>query len=582
MSFAPGIPNGLIGDPHRLSQVLLNLVSNAVKFTDRGDIEIRSTLAEHTGNMVKLSFSVRDSGIGMNDEQRARLFQPFTQADSSTTRKYGGTGLGLSISRRLVEMMGGQMWVESAPGAGATFTFTAWFELSTREFRRPQGIPPQLVEMRILIVDDNLAAQQVLREMLTFLRFRVQVVGTGEEAVNTVLAAGAADPFGLILMDWKMPRMDGIATTRVLRTDPRLRNLCPIVLLSASGGGVGERKAALDAGAADFLVKPLTSSTLVDALLRIYAPEMIAAIESSASEAQKNRPLAGARVLLTEDNEINQQIARELLVDAGAVVTIAPNGRRALEELMGDGAHFDLVLMDIQMPEMDGYEATTRLRAQKRFRNLPIIAMTAHAMAVERQKATEVGMNDHVSKPIDPDAMFATLGKYIRPGVPAPDHYGSKPPDNEQELLPSIPGVDVAGGVRRASGNRRLDFDLLGRFCDSQEDCPAQIQAALDKGDKARAELFSHTLKGSAGNLGITDVQGSAAELESGIRQGSSPEGLEVVRVRSGIRPAARHRGNSRRFAHEKGFRPAIRRGEHRSGDRPGNARQATQAPRGP
>ncbi len=530
LSFAPGIPNGLVGDPHRLSQILLNLVSNAVKFTDSGEIEIRSTLAETTGNMVKLKFSVRDTGIGMDEEQLRRLFQPFTQADSSTTRKYGGTGLGLNISRRLAEMMGGQMWVESAPGRGSTFTFTAWFEISNREVRKPRGIPPQLVGMRVLVVDDNQTAQQVLREILASLRFRVEVAGTGREAVEAVLAARSSDPFGLILMDWRMPGMDGITTTRKMRSDPRLTNLCPVILMSASGGGVGERAAAIDAGAADFLSKPVTSSTIVDALLRIYAPDMIAAVTRSADEAVSKRPLAGTRILLVEDNEINQQIAYELLAEAGAHITVASNGSKALEELERPEARFDIVLMDIQMPEMDGYEATSRIRAQKRFRELPIIAMTAHAMAAERQTALEIGMNDHISKPIDPEAMLATLEKHLHlPSEPATAK--SVRPVTGPTVLSSIPGVDVEGGLKRASGNRRLYLDLLRRFLEAEEDAPARIREALVAGDMARAELLAHTLKGTAGNLGIAAVHSLAGDLEKRIRDGAPPASLEEART---------------------------------------------------
>ena len=563
LSFAPGIPNGLVGDPHRLSQILLNLVGNAVKFTEHGEIEIRSAMTEHTGEMVKLQFSVRDTGIGMDDAQQARLFKPFSQADSSTTRKYGGTGLGLSISHRLVEMMGGQMWVETAPGKGSMFTFTAWFRVSGKEITSHHGVPPQLIGMRVLVVDDNHTAQEVLREMLTSLRFRVEIAGDGAEAVEAVLAADADDPFGLILMDWKMPEMDGITAARAIRADPRIRNQCPIVLMSASGGASGERQAALEAGAKDFLPKPLTSSTVIDSIIRIYAPEMIAAISRAAGPADSERPLHGVRILLAEDNEINQQIAQELLEDAGAIITIAETGRRALDELAREGAQFDLVLMDIQMPEMDGYEAATRIRAQRRFRDLPIIAMTAHAMASERRKALEVGMTDHISKPIDPAAMFATLARHLGAGrraaeewrrasqgralVNEPSGRAAARPDtvpadsNLQERqalpvspLPDIAGVEVALGLKRVAGNERLYRDLLLRFAEAQEDAAERIRGALAAGDTRMAELLAHTTKGTAANLGITRIQQLAGEMEGGIRSGALAADLDPVRERLG------------------------------------------------
>jgi two-component system, sensor histidine kinase and response regulator len=536
LSLAPGVPAGLVGDPHRLSQILLNLAGNAVKFTQAGEIVVRSTLVEQTEGMVKLQFSVHDTGIGLTEEQMGKLFQPFSQADSSTTRKYGGTGLGLSISRRLVEMMGGQMWVESTRGAGSTFSFTAWFEISGRQMARHEGVPSQLIGMRVLVADDNHSSQDVLCQMLTALRFRVDVAGNGEEAVAAVRRADAGDPFGLILMDWRMPVMDGIAATRAIRTDPGTRSRCPIVMMSASGGGAGERQAAIEAGAADFLQKPVTSSTLIDALIRIYAPEMIAAIRRGPEGEGIARPLAGARVLLAEDNEINQQIAVELLAEAGALITVAANGRTALNELEREGAGFDLVLMDIQMPEMDGYEATTRIRGQKRFRDLPVIAMTAHATVAERERAAELGMTDHISKPIDPQAMFATLGKYFQPlaaaTVGSPREGASAVHRADSPVVPSIPGVEIAAGIKRVLGNQALYLDLLRRFSEGQQTAPERIRDALRVGDVRQAEILAHTLKGTAGNLGMTTVQTLAGVVEAGILREVPPSDLEEVRAK--------------------------------------------------
>jgi two-component system sensor histidine kinase/response regulator len=545
-TFAPDIPDGLVGDPHRLSQILLNLVNNAVKFTDAGEIEIRSVLVEREGNMVQLAFSIRDTGIGMSEEQVARLFQPFSQADSSTTRKYGGTGLGLSISRRLVEMMGGRMRVESAPGEGSTFTFSAWFGTSARETRRRPQMPPRVVGLRTLVVDDNPAARQTLREMLSALRFRVDIAGAADEAIEAVRAAHATDPFELILMDANMPGKDGVAAAQALRSDARLRESCAIILMGAPGGGADERAAAIEAGAADFLTKPVSSSKLVDALIRIYAPEPIATTNRSACSEVPEWPLAGSTILLVEDNEINRQIACELLIGAGARIVTASNGREALEKLDAADARFDLVLMDIQMPEMDGYEATARIRSQARYREMPIIAMTAHAMSSERQKALEIGMDDHISKPIEPEEMIATLKNYVRMSRGPAGQAASRPREAEDPLLPIL-GVDIEEGMRRVSGNRRLYRALLGRFAERQAYSPSEMHAALTAGDTKRAAILAHTLKGVAGNLGASQVYSRASELEQEIRECASPTVLmetcvkleaEASRVAAGIRAA--------------------------------------------
>ena len=519
------IPRHLVGDPHRLGQVLINLVGNSVKFTEAGEVEVRVALLERTGEKTKLRFAVRDTGIGMAEEQMSKLFQPFSQADSSTTRKYGGTGLGLSITRHLVEMMGGQIWVESAVAKGSTFAFTAWFGIATGKLPR-HVMPRRLDGMRILVVDDNAGAREVLHDVLSSLRFRVETAASGEEGVSAVQAADTHDPFGLVVMDWKMPGIDGIEATQRITEKGSLRNPPVVFLLSASGAGEGERARALQAGAADFLVKPVTSSTLVDSLLKVFAPEVLPAMKDAPKESNEARELLGARVLLVEDNEINQQIALELMKGAGINASLARNGREAYEILERAEARFDLVLMDIQMPEIDGYEATRRIRSQTWGSEIPIIAMTAHALVEEREKAMQAGMNDHISKPIDPDAMFATMQKYYR-------HVGSSvtagakaaaTPLAHESSLPSIDGIDVTAGLARVAGNRRLYIDLLRRFASGQAGVAREIAKALEGNDRELAERLAHTLKGMAGNLGVSSVQTIAAKIEQQFRDGHSPE----------------------------------------------------------
>ncbi len=511
------IPTDLIGDPHRLGQILVNLVGNSVKFTESGEVELRVSLLEKTGEKVKLCFAVRDTGVGMTPEQSAKLFQPFTQADSSTTRKYGGTGLGLSIVRRLVEMMSGQIWVESELGKGSTFAFTAWFGLGLAREPVSRSVPAMLEGMHVLVADDNAVAREVMHEVLQSMRFRTEVVGSGEEAVESVMRANTGDPFGLVLMDWIMPGIDGIEATRRITREARLKSVPAVLILSASGAGEGERVKAMEAGAANFLVKPVTPSTLFDAIITIFAPQQAREKPGASKAAAAARELAGARVLLAEDNEINQQIAVELLGSEGVEVVVAGNGREVVEKLLQEGTRYDIVLMDIQMPEMDGYEATRRIRAIERFADLPIIAMTAHALVQERQKAAEAGMNDHISKPIDPSAMFETLRRFFRRARAQAERAAPAAAPSQQVAVPDIEGIDVKGGVRRVAGNAKLYLDLLRRYVEGQRDAAERIREALRVGDTALAERTAHTVKGVSGNIGAAEVQAAAGELEKAI-----------------------------------------------------------------
>lgn len=519
------LPQALVGDPHRLSQILLNLFGNSVKFTEAGEIELKVALLEETGDKVKLGFSVRDTGIGINGGQIAKLFQPFSQADSSTTRKYGGTGLGLSITRRLVELMGGQIWVESVQGVGTTFSFTSWFSRSVEGARRRHSIPGTLEGTRVLVADDSPSAREIMQDILTSLRFRVELVHSGKEAIEAVRRADRADPFKIVLLDWKMPGMDGMEAARAITRERSLRNLPVLIIMSASGSGDGERENALASGAVDFLIKPITASTLIDSILKIFFPDLLAHAKEAPRESEKARELRGARVLLVEDNEINQQIAGELLTQAGVIVTVASNGREAVEEVATGGKNFDMILMDIQMPEMDGYEATRRIRAGNPGKHIPIIAMTAHALAEERQKALDAGMDDHISKPIDPDAMYQTMARY---------YHGESESDltmtsgssaaREEPLVPAIEGVDTDAGLRRVVGNRRLYMDLLRKLASERESTPAEIREALARGDTEKAARLAHTLRGIAGNLGVVRVHQEAGEIEKQINRGENTE----------------------------------------------------------
>ena len=409
------VPHHLVGDPLRLGQVLINLANNAVKFTESGEIAIAIDLAGD-GDLVTLHFSVHDTGIGLSGDEISKLFQSFSQADSSVTRKHGGTGLGLIICQRLVEMMGGTMEVESEPGRGSSFGFTATFGRTRQEQSLPLRIPSELRGMRVLVVDDNWEARDILREILESFSFEVCLAASGEEGLAEVEKATGHNHFGLVIMDYKMPGIDGLEAARLIKGHPDLSNPPAIILVTGIGESVMPQEGRLRIDGV--LRKPVRPSGLFDAVLRVLngkEAEDAAAIPQPEQVAGMADPIRGARILLVEDNEINQQVAQELLESEGLSVSLANNGLEALQSV--EAFAFDAVLMDVQMPVMDGFQATRRIRSLEgqRFHDLPIIAMTAHAMSGDREKSLEVGMNDHLPKPIDPIGLFATLVQWIKP-----------------------------------------------------------------------------------------------------------------------------------------------------------------------
>jgi PAS domain S-box-containing protein len=544
---AAAIPEQLHGDPLRLGQILTNLVNNAVKFTERGEIRLKIELLDQTGEKAQLRFSVRDTGIGMTKEQAARLFQPFSQADMSTTRKHGGTGLGLTICRRLVELMGGQIWLESEPGVGSTFIFTVWLGIG-QATATGRIVPGRFQNLRVLVVDDNAAAREILVESLEPLAERVDAVSSGHEALAAIKERDADAPYDVVFMDWRMPGMDGLQATRFIKNDSTLRKQPAVVIVTAFGREeVREEAERLHVDG--FLVKPVTKSMLVDSLVSIFVASVgdeVGAAAAAGTEEDSTR-LHGLRVLLAEDNEINQQIAIELLEGVGATVMVANHGREAVETLFNgpQPPPFDVVLMDLQMPEMDGYQATAKIRSEPRFAALPIVAMTAHATVEERQRCLDAGMNGHVSKPIDPGILFDTLAKYCKakaasppelapapsPAQPQPPAASASsgataPPAASSAELPNIPGLDAQDGLARVAGNRKLYLKLLRQFVEQQGPAVESIQGALAQGDRPLAERLAHTLKGVAGSLGLPAVQRSAAALEKALSATANAPGL--------------------------------------------------------
>jgi PAS domain S-box-containing protein len=512
---SPDIPHLLIGDPLRLGQVLTNLLSNAIKFTEKGEIRLSVEPLENTSEMVKLRFTVRDSGIGIPKEAAARLFQPFAQADTSTTRKYGGTGLGLTICKRLVEMMGGIIWVESEPGTGSSFLFTAWFGVAEGGPRKI--IPEKLNGLKVLIADDNASAREVLEDLLQTINGEIDHVASGMEAIDAVRRADSEKPYDVVLMDWRMPGLDGIQAGSRIKTDATIKHPPAIVVVTAFGREE-VRNEAEEAHLDGFLIKPVNQSMLMNALIGIFAKEYLEA--TSLPMDIICHDLTGMRILLAEDNEINQQIAVELLENVGASVDVADNGRIAVEkvEASTNALPYDVVLMDLQMPEMDGYQATAKLRADPRFIDLPIVAMTAHAMAEVRESCLSAGMQAHLTKPIDPDVLFHTLSQWHVKGRAGGER---KAPENavEEELIAPA-GFDVESALKRVSGKKKLYRSLLQSFVKDQGGTAKDIAVALAAKDSKTAERLAHTVKGVAANLGAGELSAIAARLEKAAKDG--------------------------------------------------------------
>ncbi len=519
-----GAPMALVGDPLRLGQVLVNLSNNAVKFTSRGEVVVTVRVVEAQERRVTLQFDVRDTGLGMTEAQRSKLFQSFTQADTSTTREFGGTGLGLAIAKRITELMGGEIWVESVPGEGSTFSFTARFGRQPAIAERRLEPSGELGDLKVLVADDNAAAREILTAMANSFGFRANAVPDGHAALSEIESAAAAgDAYKVVFMDWNMPGLDGVETARTLQ---QRSQDAPTVVMVTAYGREEVAQAAIDLDLGGCLTKPVSPSAMFDAIMRASGQRVAQRSRAAGrqeEESEAARSLRGAHVLLVEDNEVNQELALELLSGRGVLVEVAGNGKEALAILAE--RRFDGVLMDVQMPVMDGYTATQEIRRVEAWRELPVIAMTANAMVGDREKALAAGMNDHIAKPINVRELFLTMARWIEPSQPdgAPDARptGSVPravaeatASDEPVPLPEAAGIDTGAGLARASGNVRLYRRLLGKFRDSQADFVAQFDAAR-RGDPQAGIRHAHTLKGLAGNLGALEVAAAAAELEA-------------------------------------------------------------------
>jgi len=523
---APDVSTHFRGDPLRLGQILINFCNNAVKFTEHGEVSVAVRVLEDNPDSQLVQFSVSDTGIGMTEAQISRLFQAFEQADASTTRKYGGTGLGLAISKQLTEIMGGQVEVKSELGKGSTFTFTARLGKGTA-IVRPRLLQSDLRGRRVLIIDDNPHARAVLSNMLTNMTFIADEAASGEEAINMVRqAANRNQRYEIAFVDWQMPGMNGIETGKRIMRIPDLQTPPHLVMVTAYGREE-VLKQAEESGFENVLIKPVTSSILFDTAVVALGADRERPEPVQAGPSFDIDRLRGARVLLVEDNEINQEVAIGQLEDAEAFVDLAENGEIALRMVKDND--YDVVLMDMQMPVMDGIEATRILRAEPRHQTLPIIAMTANAMASDREVCLEAGMNDHIAKPIDPDQLFSVLlrwirrtdgdGKIARPNKPA---RRAKAEAGTAELI--IPGIDVRSGLKRTGGHRERYETLLRKFAEQQLGATEAMRAALSAGDAATAERTAHSLKGAAGTLGAVTLSDAAANAETAIKTGHGVE----------------------------------------------------------
>jgi two-component system sensor histidine kinase/response regulator len=534
------VPDALIGDALRVRQIVTNLVSNAFKFTHEGEVVLKAeTMPGDSGpGRVALQISVRDTGIGISPEQQARLFQAFTQADSSTSRKYGGTGLGLVISRRLAQLMGGDLTLESAPGLGTTFYFKATFACDAVAEPPARPLPAGISERPVLIVEDTDSSRELLETLLTGWSVPFESVTSAEEALSLLEQRNERQggaPFGLVVLDWMLPGLNGLEAAARIRADEQTRTL-PIIVISAYAGKEEEMRCA-ELGVNVFLHKPITASSFFDAVAQAECARVQTGRRTA--DAQLEREFVGVRTLLAEDNLANQMVASELLSRLGIEIDIAGNGREAVDMVRGEPGRYAAVFMDMQMPEIDGLAATRMLRADSRFEQLPIIAMTANAMKADLDACLAAGMNDYVIKPIDRQALLQTVRRWLPAGTAVEATASASAPASEPPAPPlstptstlSLDGLDIAGTLQRLG----LGFDtlrrMLVRFADGQAPTLDALRAGVASGDVPEAARRAHAIAGAAGNLGVNGLRDAAKALEHAAREGRTDLALLLAEV---------------------------------------------------
>ena len=517
----PKIPSYLLGDPLRLGQILINLSTNAIKFTNKGEVVVCVEKVNMNKNSVTLKFSVRDTGIGLSEDHKNKLFQSFQQSDTSTTRKYGGTGLGLSISKKLVELMHGNIGVDSVEGKGSTFYFTASFKVSeiSRE-ERTEVIPEIIQNLNVLIVDDSKTFLAMMNHYCKSLTFNVQTAENGEDALK-ILRNNCF--ISVVIMDWKMPERDGLSVLREIKSDLSINPKPKLILMTAYDEGKVFTQVE-EFGLDGFLNKPVTQSMILNTVAHSFGITISSPISTrkKMDTIEPLKSIRGASLLLVEDNEINQQIAVELLESEGLIVEVADNGKIAVDMINSNPGKYNLVLMDLQMPIMDGYTATRNIRENKSFDSLPIIAMTADAMSGVEDKVLKIGMNDYITKPIDVDELYKTLIKWIKPeemkGKPKQEKQVKVEQDAPAEIV--LPGIDMKNGLKRVAGNKKLYLKILRQFAENNRKFTGNVLKAVENKDQKLAVRIAHTLKGVAGNISAEMLFQTVKKLEKLLHEG--------------------------------------------------------------
>ncbi|MBS1197039.1 MAG: response regulator [Proteobacteria bacterium] len=544
----PDVPAFLRGDPLRLGQVLNNLVGNAVKFTERGKILIAISALECRDEQLNLQFSVRDTGIGLPAHQIERLFSPFSQADGSITRKYGGTGLGLTISKRIVELMGGEIGVNSTPGEGSDFYFNIRISTAREQAQMPSQTLPELPKMHVLVIDDQKKPRLALCRLLENWQFEVRAAASGQEGLQALAEAAAeGQPCDLVFIDWQMPGMNGLQVAEQIQHDCEDGALAkpPLVIMLTALDTKKQQEAAGKVHLDAILNKPVKASPLFDTIARLRRTGLFeeeAAPQSSFGNlCRRAQPIQGARILLAEDNLVNQQVAREFLEKAGVVVDIAANGREAVE--MVELGHYDIVLMDLHMPELDGLEATRQIRAAG-YADLPIVAMTAAAMPEDKEACRVAGMNGHIAKPIDPDELIATLLRWVVPGeCEAPTSPVSPIFVDAAAAGLKLPGFALGDLIRRLGGSSEEVPKVLALFAQQFAGAGQNLENLLSAGDFKGAQALVHNIKGAAGNLGACDLYAAAVRLENELAAGRDASRRQFLTLLAAALEAISHLG---------------------------------------
>ncbi|WP_051249637.1 hybrid sensor histidine kinase/response regulator [Maridesulfovibrio zosterae] len=517
------VPNLLVGDRLRLGQVLLNLTGNAIKFTESGEIIISASLVEEADGIAKIKFSVKDSGIGITQKQSAMLFQPFAQADGSISRKFGGTGLGLTISKRLVELMGGTMELKSEIEKGSEFIFTIPFKLQAKYSQEHYIYPDDIRGMRVLVADDSKMLRTIMNKVLQSFTFDVETAESGVQALELLYKHDKSDPFKLVVTDWRMPDIDGIELVRKIKGSSFLENIPKVIMLTAYGHEeIRHRAEQIDLDG--FMLKPFNRSILFDTIMDVFAHEDYRVGSRIPEKDRYGVPanVAGIHILIAEDNEINQQVAREILEGADVTVSIAENGQKAIN--MAKTNTYDMILMDIQLPIMDGFQAVKIIREDERLQSIPIIAMTAHALVGDREKSLLAGMNDHVTKPIDPDVLMETISKWL----PEKKNHESiqLPPvcrnGEPPAIFKNLSGINVEEALARVRGNMMLYRKLLVNYAHDCSNLYSKLFSSISIKKYEEALPLAHTMKGVSGNIGAHILQQSFHEVETALK--NNPE----------------------------------------------------------